>query len=310
MFVIKKSLVRSLYDIQKQRIEIGNRITAEIKSRLGQKPSQREEELEQESKEFLARARAEYARITDAFVLNHAHKYLKVGFGEYEIITDAAMLVFVDLYEKQLEYEEKMAKVIAKIVQQHPLWDAFLAGVKGCGPLMSAVILSEFDIHKAERISQFWSYAGLDVAADGRGRGRYKEHLVKQKYLDKDGKEQEKDGITFNPFLKTKLVGVLATCFLKQSPDECKYRKIYDDYKRRLENHVKYGIANDAARIAEAKAQGWKYAPKAHRHAMAMRYCIKMFLQDCWIAWRELENLPVTLPYHEAVLRHKHHEAA
>jgi hypothetical protein len=292
MFVIKKSLIRTLYDIQKQRIEMGNRIAAEIKSRLGQAPGKSEEELEEESKRFLDRARAEYKRITDAFVLNQAHKYLKVEFGEYEIITDAGMLVFVELYEQQLAHEEKMAKVIAKIVQQHPLWDAFLDGVKGCGPLMSAVILSEFDIRKAERISQFWSFAGLDVAPDGRGRGRYVDHLVDQKYKDRDGNEQTKKGITFNPFLKTKLVGVLATCFLKQKADECKYRKVYDDYKHRLESHEKH-----------------KDKSKGHRHAMAMRYAIKMFLQDLWIAWRTLEGLPVTLPYHEAVLGHKHHAA-
>lgn len=290
MYTVSKSLVRTLYDMQHERIQTGNRICAEIKARLGQQPGMSEEQLEEEAKDYLDRARAEYERITDAFVLNQAHKYLKVNFGEYQIITDAGMLVFVELYEQQLSHEEKMAKVLAKIVEQHPLWPAFLDGVKGCGPLMSAVILSEFDIHKADRISQFWKYAGLDVAQDGRGRGRYSEHLVDQTYTDKDGKEQTKKGITFNPFLKTKLVGVLATCFLKQSPDGCKYRKVYDDYKHRMENHEKH-----------------KDKSKGHRHNMSMRYMMKIFLQDLWLAWRELEGLPITAPYNEAVLGHQHH---
>lgn len=293
MNVVSKSLVRTLYDVQHERIQTGNRICAEIKNRLGQKPGQSETELEKEAKDYLKRARAEYKRITDAFVLNQAHRYLKVDYGEYEIITDAGMLVFVELYESQLNHEEHMAKVIAKIVSQHPLWPAFLEHVRGCGPLMSAVILSEFDIHKAERISQFWSYAGLSVESDGRGTGRYKEHLVDQTYLDKDGKEQTKKGIKFNPFLKTKLVGVLASSFLKQPATECKYRKVYDDYKHRLENHESH-----------------KDKTKGHRHAMAMRYCIKIFLQDLWLAWRLIEDLPVTKPYHEAVLGHTHHEEA
>jgi hypothetical protein len=290
MYNIKKSLVRSLYDIQKQRIEIGNRICAELKLRLGQRPGMSEGELEKEAKDYLERARKEYRRITDSFVLDKAHKYLAVDFDGYEIITDAAILVFVELYEEQLAHEEKMAKVIGAIVKQHPLWDAFLDGVKGCGPLMSAVILSEFDIHKAVRISQFWAYAGLDVAADGRGRGRYKEHLIDQTYTDKDGAEQTKKGITFNPFLKTKLVGVLATCFIKQTADTCKYRKVYDDYKHRLENHPAH-----------------KDKSKGHRHNMAMRYMVKIFLADLWLSWRELEGLPVTPTYQEAVLGHKHH---
>jgi hypothetical protein len=346
MFTVSKSLVRTLYDVQHERIQTGNRICAEIKNRLGQKPGMSEEQLETEAKDYLDRARAEYRRIADAFVLNQVHKYLKVEFGDYEIITDAGMLVFVELYEEQLAHEEKMAKVIAKIVAQHPLWGAFLDGVKGCGPMMSAVILSEFDIRKAERISQFWKYAGLDVVdwvsttrarydetpaearrtvtmekengegwtdymvRDGRGRGRYTDHLVDQIYTAKDGKEETKKSITFNPFLKTKLVGVLATCFLKQSPDTCRYRKVYDDYKYRLENHVKYGIPNDEVRIAEAKKAGYKYAPKGHRHNMAMRYMIKMFLQDLWLAWRKLEGLPITAPYNEAILGHEHHQSS
>ncbi len=291
VFSISKALIRTLYDMQHERIQTGNRICAEIKARLGQQPGKSEEELEKEAKDFLDRARAEYQRITDAFVLNQAHKYLKVDFENREIITDAGMLIFVELYEEQLAHEEKMAKVIAKLVQQHPLWDAFLDGVRGCGPLMSAVILSEFNIHKAERISQFWAYAGLDVASDGRGRGRYTEHLVDVTYTDKGGKEATRKGITFNPFLKTKLVGVLATCFLKQPAEECKYRKVYDDYKHRLENHPAH----------QDKSKG-------HRHNMAMRYMIKIFLQDLWLAWRELEGLPVTPTYQEAVLGHKHHD--
>jgi len=308
---VSKSLVRTMYDVQMERVQTGNRICAEIKARLGQKPGQSELELAKEAKVFLKQARDEYSRITDAFVLNQAHRYLKVDFEGFEIITDAGMLVFVELYEQQLAHEEKMVKVIGKIVQQHDLWGAFLEQVKGCGPLMSAVILSEFDIHKAERISQFWAYAGLSVAADGRGQGRYKEHLVDQEYTDKDGKQQIKKGLAFNPFLKTKMVGVLASCFIKQSPDECKYRKVYDDYKHRLENHAVYGIEHDEARKEEMKAKtGNKYAPKGHRHAMAMRYMIKEFLKDLWLAWRVLEDLPVTASYNEAVLGHKHHTEA
>lgn len=287
---VPKSLIRSLYDLQHIRIQTGNRIVVEIKNRMGQKPGKPEKEVSPEAKQYLAAARAEYKRIADAFVLEKAANYFKVEYGDYAIISDPAMLLFVRVYEEQVRHEQEMEKVIAKVVQSHPLWKAFLEGVKGIGPLMSAVVLSEFDIHKAERISQFWAYAGLDVAADGRGRGRYKEHLVDQDYVDKDGNEATKKGITFNPFLKTKLVGVLASCFIKQSPDKCQYRKVYDDYKHRLENMEKH----------QDKSKG-------HRHNMAMRYMIKIFLQDLWIAWRELEGLEVTAPYNEAVLGHKHH---
>lgn len=291
---IPKSLIRSLYDIQKIRIETGNRIVAEIKARMGQRPGEKESTIEdKEAANYLTEARLEYKRITDAFVLNRAADFFKVKYEEYHIIADPVMLLFIKLYMKHLDDEAGMEKIVAKIVEQHPMWKAFLLPTKGCGPLMSAVILSEFDIHKAERISQFWAYAGLDVASDGRGRGRYKEHLVDVEYKDKDGKVATRKGITFNPFLKTKLVGVLASCFLRQSAETCPYRKMYDDYKHRLENHIKH----------QDKSKG-------HRHNMAMRYMIKMFLQDLWLKWREIEGLPITAPYSEAVLGHKHHAVA
>ena len=281
-----KSLIRSLYDLQQGRIQTGNRIVAEIKSRLGQLPGMSEEQLEAEAKNYLADARAEYKRIADAFVLNKANSYMKPKFDDYRIISDPIMLIFVEVYEEQINQEEQIAKVVAKVVEKNPLWKHFLLDVKGCGALMSAVILSEFDIHKAERISQFWAYAGLDVCSDGNGRSRKKEHLVKQTYIDKEGKEQEKDGISFNPFLKTKLVGVLGSCLMKANG---KYKTIYDNYKHRLENHCKH--------IEKTKL---------HRHNMAVRYMIKIFLQDLWMAWRELEGLEITKPYHEAKLGHTH----
>lgn len=339
---VSKSLIRSFYDLQKQRIQIGNRICAEIKARLGQVPSKPEKELSKESLKYLKEARKEYKRITDTFILNKAHIYLDVPFEDFHIISDPVTLLFVETYVKQLEYEEKMEKVIEKIVSQHPMWTYFLRGVDGCGPLMSAVILTEFDVTK-ERISMFWKYAGLDVAEDGRGRGRYAEHLVDMEYTNKDGKQDKRKSITFNPFLKTKLVGVLAGCFLQQvkytptckevydiTPEdrrkikkdasgkeyywvmisEGKYRKIYFDYKHRLENHAVYGVGNDKKRIAEAEKNGKKYSPVGHRNNMAKRYMIKMFVQDLWLAWRECEGLPVTRPYAEEVLGHKHHEDA
>ena len=287
---IPKALIRSLYDIQHQRVQTGNRICAEIKARLGQLPGKSEDELEVEAKAYLDAARSEYNRITDAFVLSQPNKYLKVSFSDYAIITDAAMLLFVESYERQLKQESDMTKVIAKVVEQHPMWDKFFKDVKGCGPLMSAVILTEFDITKAKHISGFWAYAGLDVAGDGRGRGRFKEHLVDREYTDKDGKQQLKKGITFNPFLKTKLVGVLGGCLMKTKGE---YKGVYDGYKHRLENHPKHAEKS-----------------KGHRHNMAVRYMIKIFVQDLWLKWREVAGLPITAPYSEAKLGLKHDQDA
>lgn len=293
---VPKSLIRSLYDLQSMRIQIGNRIVAEIKVRLGQIPGTTEESLTPEGKQYIKEVRAEFKRIADAFVLHKASDYVKVDYESYHIITDMVMLIFVQQYEDQIENEEKTVKLIKKVIEAHPMWDHFLKDTKGIGPLMSAVCLSELDIAKADTISKFWAYAGYDVVTTtnnagelvGKGRGRYKEHLVDKPYIDKDGNDATKKSITFNPFLKTKL-HVLAECFIKIKT--CKYRIVYDDYKNRIENMPAH----------QEKTKG-------HRHSMAIRYMIKMFLKDLWIAWRELEGLEVTASYHEDKLGHKHHE--
>lgn len=118
------------------------------------------------------------------------------------------------------------------------------------------------------------------------GRSRKKEHLVTRVYTDREGEEKTKQSITFNPWLKTKLLGVMAGCFLKaRSP----YAEVYNGYKARLENHTAH-----------------KDKSKGQRHRMAMRYMVKMFLRDLYVEWRKLEGLPVEPPYHEAKLGLRH----
>jgi hypothetical protein len=63
-----RSNVRGLYDLQKLRIQTGNRITAQFKLILGQMPSEAEEGLPPAAKALLVQLRSDFARITDAVV--------------------------------------------------------------------------------------------------------------------------------------------------------------------------------------------------------------------------------------------------
>lgn len=152
---------------------------------------------------------------------------------------------------------------------------------------MSAVIISELDPYSARHASSFCKYAGLDVVIgeDGKGEGRSRKasHQIEVTYTDRLGKEGTKMSITFNPFLKTKLLGVLAGSFLKCKNE--KYAKMYYDYKFRLQNRPDTKDFTDM-----------------HRHNMASRYMVKQFLLDLWAKWRELEGLEVTPTYAEAKL--------
>jgi hypothetical protein len=144
-----------------------------------------------------------------------------------------------------------------------------------------------------------WSGADLgDIAGYkwGEGRSRRREHLVKRLYTSRRGTQEERDSLTFNPFLKTKLVGVLAPSFMKLGGH---YKQQYDMYKHRLESHPRYGLA--------AEAEGHREARKGHRDEMSRRYIIKLFLADLWKVWRELEGLPTSPFYAQAKLGYPAH---
>lgn len=233
---IIKAAVRSLYAIQKLRIQQGNRIVAAFRVKLGLTPSAAEDTSD-EASELLNSLRDEYARITDG--VKTLTRRIKIPDGGS--ITNFAELTLIEGYERTLLAESIHERVILDALEREPIWEMWLKDVRGVGPLMAGVLISEIDIHKARYPSSLWKLAGLDVAPneagvmEGRSRKRY--HLEEKEYIDRDGNIQKKIGITFNPFLKTKTVGVLADVFIKLGGP---YKKIYENYKHRLENHPKW----------------------------------------------------------------------
>tara|TARA_R110000824_G_scaffold112200_1_gene261289 strand:+ start:517 stop:1383 length:867 start_codon:yes stop_codon:yes gene_type:complete len=284
-----KTIVRGAYDIQKNRIQTGNRLVGNFKAKLGLAPSEKEDKLDKAGQIVLKNLRQSHKLLTDGVASFPRQSTFK---GD-EVISDYTELCLVDNYFELEEQEKSHFRRLSNILKDYPIYTEFLDGVMGVGPAMAGVIISEIDITKAEYPSSLHKYAGVDVASDGQGRSRRAEHLEDSEYTDKEGKLQTKKGITFNPFLKTKLVGVLGSSFIKQSPDKCEYRKIYDDYKHRIEN-----------------MDAHKEKSKGHRHNMAVRYMIKMFLIDLYNAWRKLEGLPVAPTYTEAKLGKVHGKAA
>lgn len=188
---------------------------------------------------------------------------------------DESFLLFLMDRRKQLEeMENQLLKDIAREVHLHPLWKEFLVHVKGCGEGMAAVILTQFDIHKAPTVSNLWSFAGLAPGKDRKIKGQK---------------------CTFNQFLRAKLCGVLGSGFLKANSP---YREYYDNMKNRLES-MGWGI--------DSKNPTDKNRPKAgHQHKAATRYMIKMFLKDLYVAWRTIEGLSVRAPYQEEYLGKRH----
>lgn len=289
-----RTLVRGAYDVQKLRIEMGNRIAGNFKAKLGQEPGKSEDTLEDDAKAVLASLRGAYKKLTDGLKRFPTAK----GFEGDEVISSYTELVLIDQYIALEKRETEHFARLKGVLTEFAIWREFLEGVRGIGPAMAGVIISEFDIHRAKYPSSLWAYSGYDVARDGGGRSRRKEHLVEREYTDKNGKPATRVGLSFNPFLKTKL-RVLAELFIKMRTEP--YRKLYDDYKHRMESHAQFGVANDGVLI-----EGKMITSKGRRHAMAMRYMIKRFLIDLYNAWRPIEGLEVAPPYHEAKLKMRH----
>tara|TARA_Y100000114_G_C11754264_1_gene326020 strand:+ start:1029 stop:1895 length:867 start_codon:yes stop_codon:yes gene_type:complete len=284
-----RTIVRGAYDIQKNRIQTGNRIVGNFKAKLGQEPGSKEDTIDKDGQQILANLRRSHKLLTEGVATFPRQATFK---GD-EVISNYTELCLVANYLELEEQEKTHFRRLGNILKDYPIYTEFLDGVVGVGPAMAGVIISEIDITKSEYPSSIHKYAGLDVASDGQGRSRKKEHLETTQYTDKDGELQTKKGITFNPFLKTKLVGVLGSSFIKQSPEKCKYRKVYDDYKHRIEH-----------------MDAHKEKTKGHRHNMAVRYMIKIFLIDLYNEWRRIEGLPVAPTYSEAKLGKVHGKAA
>lgn len=292
-----RSMVRGAYDFQKLRVQMGLRIVGNFKVKLGQEPGKRETALGKDAQEMLKTLRLLYEKITDGVVdLPPGEKFKGEG-----IISEATELYLIHQYLGLIKAEKEQFARFEGVLNEFPIWTDWLKGVKGIGPAMAAVIVTEIDIHKAKYPSSIFRLAGLDCGPDGMGRSKRKEHLIEVEYTTKEGKTAKRMSITFNPFLKSKLLGVLAGSFLrshKKGSDAPSYAKVYYDYKHRLENHAMYGPHNDKVKDANGK----RITNKGRRHEMSRRYMIKMFIYDLHRKWLELAGLPPQMTYPEAKL--------
>lgn len=302
-----RAMVMGGYDIQKVRIQCGLRLCANFRAKLKIDLEEEETddgELSERAESILAKLRESYRCLTDGIAKNRTLPSAK-GFKGDELISTHAELTLVHQYEALLKTETQLFSLLMPALEAVPIYNEYLVHQRGVGPQMAGVLISCLDPAKARHPSSFWRYAGLDVGPDGRGRSRRQEHLVDRTYTDRNGDEKTRKGVTYNPFLKTKLAGVLSGSFLRANSP---WRKSYDDYKHR--------ISTDPART-KATVVEWKkrhrageevahlWTPKRIDNA-AKRYMVKMFLADLWLAWRKLEGLPLGASYHEAVLSHRH----
>lgn len=221
------------------------------------------------------------------------------GFGRIEYVVPEHWLGERKVWDKKIKSFEKEIKV--KIREgDYKVW-SWLSGVKGIGEVTAAKLIAYIDIRNTPHVSSLWRYCGLDATHIKRTRG-----VFKGKEKGEKQKEAKKYG---NPYLKKELIGILADNFVKQRTPV--YREIYDREKALQIELVKiHGVGKTLengkttvsvkTRIVDGKEVN------NHAHLRAKRKMVKIFLEHFWSKWREVEGLPVTLPYVQAKLGHKH----
>ena len=334
----------SAYDLQMLRMQMGLRLTANFRSKLkreavatdedeasmlaaaGLAEAQDNDDLSEEAKKLIDQLKDSYRRLTDGIARNRRLPERK-GFKGDALISEFTELVLVDQYIQIEKDEKNQFTQLETVLELIPIYTEYLRDQIGIGPAMASVLISYFDPHKAERISDFWAYAGLDVAPDGRGRSRRAEHLIDREYKKRDGTMGIRKSVTYNPWLKSRLLGALAISFLR-TPN-CPWHEYYTNYKRRLETDparfkitsVQYKKAyrqltegNDEY-IGSYAVPGidgcvvrdiTKLWPPLRLHRAAMRYMVKAFLIELWVKWRGLEGLEITPTYYEAKMGGRH----
>ena len=286
-----RQLVRSIYDLQEDRKRIGLRLVNHFMMKMGIPPSQKRGKARQ----LLDQLKKEYRRITDGLLEEpNVRKLLR----QEGLITDQTEMVLVSMYFDVLNKEELHVKALEKVLKEEPIYTTFLKNIKGIGPLLSGVLISEIDITKAKYASSLWKYACLDVVTyyDEKkkqwiteGRRMKKAHLEEREYISKNGEKRTTNTLPCNPFLKSKLVGEkgVAHNFIMHRTEP--YYSMYLNYKFRVRNKPEYKNESDG-----------------HIHNMAKRYIAKQFLIEYYKRARELAGLPVYNPYAEEKLGIKH----
>jgi hypothetical protein len=300
-----KAMVRGTYDLQKLRIQTALRLYANFRAKLKSSEPEEEEteegELSEKAVKLIDKLKAEYKLITAGIARNRTLP-TREGFVGQELISTFPELVLVDQYLALERDEKKQFSQFEAVLDEIPIYRDYLKHIVGIGPAMGGVLIAELDPGKPKHVSGWYRYIGIDVANDGKGRSRRKEHLVEYTYKNKAGEEATRIGLTYNPWLKSKLVGVLPGNFLRLGSP---WRTVYDGYKHRLETDP----TRQKATVAEYKklhktdpaAAAELWTPGRIDKA-SKRYMVKIFLHCLWDKWRAMEGLPVDDPYPVAKL--------
>ena len=198
------------------------------------------------------------------------------------------------VFDRMTDLEAYIGSVAAEMVEDEPIYEAWLKHVKGIGPILSAAIITRIgSVDRFPMISSLWAYSGLDVR-DGQA-----------------PKRRKGEKANWDADLRTLIAYKVPSQFIKAKASFG--RQLYDRYKTFYEqtHDEKCPIwSHPDAKVnkagTKATVDGKGCSRKGHIHNMATRKLGKVFLSCLWLAWRKLEGLPVTEPYAATLPNHTH----
>jgi hypothetical protein len=236
------------------------------------------------------------------------------------------------LHGKLKELEVGAEKHVTAALKSHIMWD-WLSAIRGMGPRMAGVLLSEVDINRAPTVSSLWRHAGCAPvpAAD-------EEEAYRVLVASLGGLEAEiaarlgvavQEYRSFSSSAPSALEDVQAkdlwAAYLEKREQLGRITMVAE--RPRKGEKLKYnkflktkllGVMADNFLMLNSPyrrfydeykhrkdSAGWGKS-KGHRHNAAKRYMVKMFLQDFWVEWRTRANLPVRVPYSNEYLGKVH----
>jgi len=242
-------------------------------------------------------------------VVNHLH----YGIQKVRIAMDKRILDFKipltsrvkDISDQVRALEDTLKSTLEDSLENYPIWTEYLSKIKGIGPLLASSLIAEIgDIKRFDTVSKLWSYFGLNVGyvrmecAKGHklmaARAKEKCPVLVEKnktcgaeianlgYVHEAMRRRDGWRVLYNTRAKT-LAWKVGNQLLTNKNEF--FKQLYDTRKQ--------------AELNKGLSDG-------HAHSRALRRMIKIFLCLLWVKWRKLEKLPVTKPYVEKVLNHKH----
>jgi len=198
----------------------------------------------------------------------------------------------------------------------------------GMGPTISAVILSEVDIHRATTVSKLWRFAGLGPEqTEPTEKAPFSSVIIRQRCLKCSRLLIAVDGGWKHAPRKAneKPICKLEKAVLQkgQTRDSTQAEHPVEKTKRHYNLFLKtklLGVLGDLQFVTRTDCV-WNKVYKeykqrmitmkhatspGHAHRMAVRKAVKMFLIEVYKEWRAFEGLEVRPPYQEEKLGHRH----